>query len=106
MPGARYLAHAQAQGPEPEGSRAEKINRGKRNLQKELPAEVRKQEGGRRVCTPTSLSQAKPATWTLERGLWPSGSRWKLVAASGCLEQGARGTNPRAGLETLWVLSS
>ena len=24
----------------------------------------------------------------------------------GCLEQGVRGTNPRAGLETLWALSN
>ena len=80
--------------------------RGERNLEKELLAEVRKQAGGRKVCTPTSLSQAKPAMWTLEQGLWPSGSRWKLVAALGCLEQGVRGTNPRAGLETLWALSN
>ena len=44
--------------------------------------------------------------WTLERGLWPSGSRWKLVAALGCLEWELGDTNPRAGLETPWALSN
>ena len=54
MPGARCLAHAQTRGPEPEGISGREDKRGEGNLEKELRAEVRKQEGGREACRPTS----------------------------------------------------
>ena len=81
----------------PRGSQAEKINEARETWRRNCELRSGSRRAGGRRADPHPLSQAKPAVGTLERGLWPAGSRWKLVAASGCLEQGVSGGHRSQG---------